>query len=65
MGCGSIPDPFSTLSMPFNPLPHEHWIVGLAWAWAFTAQVALKQNLKNSLCRRWDLNPHALAGNGF
>jgi hypothetical protein len=35
------------------------------WAWPSRFKNLQKQTLKNPLCRRWDLNPHALAGNGF
>ena len=51
--CPSIPSPMSTGSM------------GLAWAWRLFLKNRFKENRKKYLCRRWDLNPHALAGNGF
>ena len=65
MGPCALHDPFSTHPLPFNPLPQEHWFVGLAWAWDITFRNSFKKNHKKQQYRRRDLNPHALAGNGF
>ncbi len=57
MGFGSPHNPFSTHPMPSDPLPQEHWIVGLAWAWDIPVRNRFKRNHKKEPMPEVGLEP--------
>ena len=46
MGSGSPWSPVRSHPKPYDPLPHEHWFVGLAWAWDFLFKTIHEENRK-------------------
>ena len=52
---------------PANPLPQTQ-VMGAEWVHDVvlgSSQSPEDRKPLENKCRRWDLNPHALAGNGF